>query len=205
MYFWRRVFFFCRRPKCYDCPMSKTGKEIMRRWLPLAFIATIMAGLVYGAVQQSYRQSANDPQIQMAEDAAAAIASGAPAQSVVASTSINIADDLAPYVVVYNSSGAPIAGNGMLNGALPALPQGVFTYVAQEGADRFTWQPEAGVRSAVVVIPVNGGSGFVMAGRSLREVEIRESMLEATVGAAWIVAVIGSLLLEMIFAFWFRW
>ncbi len=42
------------------------------------------------------------------------------------------------------------------------------------GEDRITWQPEPGIRSAVVVVHYTGATpGYVMAGRSLREVEWR--------------------------------
>ena len=47
-------------------------------WLPFAIIIVIFSGLVYAIVQQNYRQSANDPQIQIAEDLATAISQGQP-------------------------------------------------------------------------------------------------------------------------------
>ena len=45
-------------------------------WLPLGLVTLILCGLVNLAVQQNYRMSANDPQIQAAEDVAAAISQG---------------------------------------------------------------------------------------------------------------------------------
>ena len=44
--------------------------RVLVSWLPLAVASTGMCLLVYATVQQNYRQSLNDPQIQMAEDAA---------------------------------------------------------------------------------------------------------------------------------------
>ena len=35
-------------------------------WIPLALVVTVVVGLVYVTVQQNFRQTANDPQIQMA-------------------------------------------------------------------------------------------------------------------------------------------
>jgi hypothetical protein len=58
------------------------AKNILRHWLPLAAVTTLLCGLVYLAVQQSLRQGANDPQIQMAEDAAAALVAGSTPESV---------------------------------------------------------------------------------------------------------------------------
>jgi len=51
--------------------------RIARTWIPLAFVATVLCGFVYGGIQQVYRNAADDPQIQMAEVAAAALAAGA--------------------------------------------------------------------------------------------------------------------------------
>jgi hypothetical protein len=50
--------------------------DILRHWLPLAALTTALCGLVYLAVQQALRQAANDPQIQMAEDAAYILSQG---------------------------------------------------------------------------------------------------------------------------------
>ena len=170
--------------------------SILKRFLPLAFLTTALCGLVYIAVQQDIRQSANDPQIQMAEDAAAQLSVGATGTS-----TVDIANSLAPYMVVFDDSGAPIAGNGNLNGSLPHLPLGVFAYTATAGEDRFTWQPTPGVRQAVVLVRVDNPSGtasFIMAGRSLREVEIRENKLETEVGGVWFFAIGGLLILEIL-------
>lgn len=163
-----------------------------KRWLPLAFLATALCGLVYGTVQQSHRQSANDPQIQMAEDAAAAISGGATSQSLVPSGNVDIGTSLSPYLVFYNDAGAPTGGNGLLNSRFPSLPQGLLDYVRAMGETRVTWQPESDVRQAIVVVRIAGVTPrFAMAGRSLREVEWREWQLELIVFAAWVVTLVG--------------
>ena len=54
-------------------------------FLPVAVLATLCCGLVYGAVQQDLRMGANDPQLQLAEDAARALDAGAPAATLVGS------------------------------------------------------------------------------------------------------------------------
>ena len=46
-------------------------------WLPAAAVATLAAGFFYGEVQHELRSGANDPQVQMAEDATARLDSGA--------------------------------------------------------------------------------------------------------------------------------
>src|SRR6185312_10336453 len=118
----------------------------------------------------------------------------------IASGTININQSLAPYMVAYDASGHPIAGNGMLDGSLANLPPGVFAYTAAHGEDRFTWQPRPGLRQAVVLVSSSNG-GFIMAGRSLRDVETREEQASHESGAIWLFTVGGLLILEIIFAF----
>ena len=52
---------------------------------------TVLSGLVYVAVQQSYRQTANDPQIEMAEDAAAQLEEGRQPQAIVGTNKVDMA------------------------------------------------------------------------------------------------------------------
>ena len=170
-------------------------REILRRWLPLATTIAVLCLLIYAAVQQTYRSGADDPQIQLAEDAVRALESGATAASVLPPAKVEIERGLAPFVIVYDGRGQPVAGSGMLRGQLPAPPQGVFEIVRTNGEDRVTWQPERGVRIASVVRRLTARSaGFVLAGRSLREIEAREANLRNMCALALIAALGGSLL-----------
>lgn len=150
--------------------------RIFKKWLPLAIATAGLCGLVYLAVQQSLRQGANDPQIQMAEDAAVNLKAGASVESVVPSVKVEITSSLAPFIMVFDNAGNVVDSSATLHGAVPSFPNGVLEYTRQNGEDRVTWQPEAGVRMATV--SVETGNGFVLAGRSLREVEVRESNVE---------------------------
>ncbi len=163
-------------------------KNIFRFWLPLAAVTTLLSGLIYLAVQQSLRWGANDPQIQMAEDTAAALAAGGSPEMMLPAVQVEMSTSLAPFMVIYNAAGEPQASSASLHGAAPALPSGIFDYTRQKGEDRVTWQPEAGVRIAAVVVAYGGAQpGFVLAGRSMREVEIRENQVEEITGIAWLV------------------
>jgi hypothetical protein len=163
-------------------------KAILQHWLWMVMVVTGLVGLLYAAVQQDIRQSANDPQIQMAEDAAAKLAGGQPVQSVVPSEKVDIATSLAPYLIIFDVNGNTIASSAQLNGQTPTIPAGVFDSVRQDGEDRITWQPQSGVRSAIVVNQFRGStSGFVVAGRSLREVEKREDALLQILEVGWVV------------------
>ncbi len=178
----------------------KTILHTLKFWLPLAAVVTILSALVYLTAQQSLRMNANDPQIQMAEDTARALASGQPAASLVPPTRVDIAQSLAPYLMVFDANGNLQASNAVLHGQTPSLPAGVFQNVRQHGEDRITWQPEPGVRSATVIAPIGDGSaGFVLAGRSLREVEKRIDQFTGLVAAAWLAALGVSLTLALLF------
>jgi len=53
----------------------------LKYWLPLAAALTGVFAFIYLTVQQDMRMGLNDPQIQMAEDAAGALASNQPVDS----------------------------------------------------------------------------------------------------------------------------
>jgi hypothetical protein len=157
--------------------------------LPLAMLATCLAGLIYIVVQQDLRTGANDPQQQLAEDAAAELNGGAAPASLVTGAKVDLATSLAPFLVIYNTTGAVLATDGQLDGAPPLIPKGVLDAAGANGLDAVTWQPRAGLRFATVTVPWAGGS--VMAGRSLRLVEQRESQLELLVAAGWVATLIA--------------
>ena len=166
-------------------------KAILRHWLLVAIVVTGLIGILYTIFQQSLRQGANDPQIQMAEDVAAKLADGQPVQNVVPSEKVDIAKSLAPYLIIFDANGNPLASTAQLDGQTPTIPAGVFDSVREKGEDRITWQPQTGVRSAIVVMQFKGStSGFVLAGRSLREVEKREDGLLQILVAGWVVMMV---------------
>lgn len=168
--------------------------NILRQWLPLAAAGVLVCGVIYVVAQQGLRIGANDPQIQMAQDGAAALAAGATPASLMGQGPVEMSQSLAPFVIVFDDSGMPLASSARLHGRMAALPGGLLDYVRQHGEDRVTWQPESGVRLATVIVPVPGGpGGFVLAGRSLLEVEKRidQAQLLSSLGALAVAA--GSL------------
>lgn len=174
-------------------------RSILRYWLPLAAIAVVLGGLVYLAVQQDLRLGANDPQIQMAEDAASALAGGEAVQTVVPAGKVDLASSLAPFMLIFDDRGSVLASSGVLRNQIPVLPSGVLDYVRTHGEDRLSWAPEPGVRIAAVVTRYTGvQSGFVLAGRSLREVEKRVDLLSLQVLAAMLAALAGSLIVVIL-------
>jgi hypothetical protein len=158
-------------------------------FLPLAVLATLTCGLVYTAVQQDLRLGANDPQVRLAEDAARALDAGARPASLVGSAKVDVATSLAPFVVIYDTSGEVLATDGRLDGHDPVPPPGVLDAARADPPNKVTWQPRAGVRIASVTVPWNGGT--VLAGRSLREVERHEDSILLIATAAWAVMMVA--------------
>jgi energy-converting hydrogenase Eha subunit F len=168
-------------------------KNIFRVWVAFAAVIAAFSGLAYITVQQSERQAANDPQIQMAEDTAAALDGGATVDSVIPKAQVEMSTSLAPFVVVYDTNGNPTASSGLLNGQMPDYPKGALDSAKGSRENRVTWQPNATVRIASVVVPFKGGS--VMAGRNMREVEKRESLTEMYAGLTGLLALIATFVL----------
>src|SRR3954470_16327598 len=95
-------------------PRSVILKSVLF-WLPLAAVCTVLAGLVYVAVQQDLRGTANDPQIQMAQDAATGLQAGASPASLTGSGKVDIAHSLAPYLIIYDDAGNVLSSCAELN------------------------------------------------------------------------------------------
>jgi hypothetical protein len=150
-------------------------------YLPLAVLAAGMAGTVYLVAQQGLRSAADSPQLQLAEDAARALETGTPPSVVTGPATVDARVSLAPFVVVFDGDGKPLASSGLLDGAPPAPPKGVLDHATMGQPNRVTWQPADGVRIATVTVRWSGGT--VMAGRSLREVERQEDQALLLAGA----------------------
>ena len=168
---------------------SNLVRRVLAFFLPLSVLATLSCGLVYVADQQNLRTGANDPQIQMARDAATALDAGAQPTSLVSAGQVDVARSLAPFLVIFDSSGKVLATDGRLDGHDPIPPSGVLTSAANNPPNMVTWQPRGGVRIAAVVTPWHGGT--VLAGRSLAQVEIRENNARIIALAAWLAMLVA--------------
>jgi sensor histidine kinase regulating citrate/malate metabolism len=163
-------------------------------------IITVIFGAIYATVQQSYRAAANDPQIQIARDINARIHQGKPVESFLTDT-IDIAHSLSTFAALYEANGKPIRSSGYLDRKMPELPAGVFDFAKTQGEHEITWQPRSGVRMAMVIISSNFSPvGFVAAGRSLQEVEVREHNFITMVFLGWLVC-FGLTLLHAVLQF----
>ena len=183
----------------------------IRLWIPFAVTITLICGLMYGVVQQNYRQTANDPQIQISEDSARALSEGVvPSWKFIDDMTVNgnqgvdMEESLATFMVLYDKDRKVTFANGGVNGGIPLTPpNGVFDYVDEHGSERLTWEPREGVRIATVITKYsqknNGPSGYVLTGRSLREVEKRVQKLTTDIVIGWFVAMALSFVSVLLF------
>lgn len=159
-------------------------------------IITVIFGTIFTVAYQSMRMSADDPQVQLAEDVARGLNRGKTPGDLV-DGHVDMAASLAPFIIVYDQNGNVVIGSGYLNGAVPKVPFGVLAN-AKPGIDnRVTWQPKSGVRLASVTTAAN--NYYVLSARSLREVENRTATLFQLSAFGWLVSMAGISLV-----FWFK-
>ena len=170
-------------------------RRVIGYWLPLAVVASGLCFFTYVAVQQSYRMNANDPQIELAQNDAASLKSGAAPTDVVPAKTLDLATSLSTFTIVFDAQGNILASSALLDGKTPAVPVGILTSALKTGENRVTWQPRTGVRLATVVDAYQSASssGFVLVGRSLREAEARIDNLTLMLTLTWICALLASL------------
>ncbi len=164
--------------------------EILKRFLPLGITITLLCGLVYVLLQQNYRIAANDPQLQFSTDIAESLNQGNPPEVVIPATNVDMQKSLAVFIMVFNKEGKVVLSTGQLAGKIPEIPKGVFDFTAKNGQDKITWQPQKGVRAAIVVVPYK--EGYVLVGRSLREIEKRINMLGFEVFLGWVITILAA-------------
>ncbi|MDQ6885470.1 MAG: hypothetical protein M3077_14735 [Candidatus Dormibacteraeota bacterium] len=157
-------------------------------FIPVMIAASIVMALVLAAVQQDLRMGANDPQIQMAEDFAARLDSGASPASVAPASPVDLARSLAPFVIIFGRDRRPLASSASLDGQTPRPPAGVFDAVTKSRRSEITWAPRPEVREAAVIVAY--GDGYVLVGRSLRLVEQRADALAQVVILLFLVMLI---------------
>ena len=68
-------------------------------------LATGLCGLVYAVGQQDLRSAVNDHQEQLGREVAIRLDRGAAPATVIGPTTVDVAGSLAPFIVVYGSTG----------------------------------------------------------------------------------------------------
>lgn len=150
-------------------------------------IITIIIGLIYTSVQQTYRTNANDPQMQIANDLKGQLQKG---KAIAFDDTVDLERSLAVFKEVCDDNGNPLQSTGFLNGKMPQLPKGVFENAKANGENWVTWQPERNVRMAMGIVHVNAAPiAYLAVGRSLWKVEERVSKLTSMVVIAWVLCI----------------
>lgn len=165
--------------------------KILKKWVLYVLCLTMSAGTIYVVAQQMLRLGGNSPQIQISEDVANNLNAGINIDSYIAHGIVDISRSLDTFLVVYNNDNTNTYSSGNLNGQPIVVPEGVLNYAKENGQNRVTWQPEKGVRIAIVVTKYNNGT--VLVGRSLREVEKNIDMVGKLVGLSYILGLATTL------------
>lgn len=183
---------------------ESTTRTRLKTWFTLGLLLTVTLGTTFGVAQQVVRQSANDPQIQLAEDWADQLTSDNDATHLSMGNFIDPNRSLATFGIVYDQAGN-IASSSVTAPTNFLQPDGVFGSVDQAPNKEvhFTWQPATGTRFAAVIKRVDAGGKtfYVLAARNLREVENRiDKIMWLTVGAwfAGLVLILLSLHLHLL-------
>lgn len=172
--------------------------RFIKSWLPWAIMLTLVSATIYMAAQQTLRLSANDPQVEYAEDFAQRLVNGEVPDASLAEPKIDIAKSLSTYIIILDKDNKILFTTGVLDGKEVTPPDGVFTAAKERGQNQVTWQPAAGVRTAIVVNYYNGkNTGYVVVGKSLREVESRTNLVMWQVTAAWALMMFVSLVIAL--------
>jgi len=173
---------------------------MVRLWIFVVGLLTMITLLIFGSVQYVLRMNANDPQIELAENTAQDMAAITREAWVDQShhmmgPDIDYRTSLSAFTMLFDEKENFMVTNAIFVDSVPTIkpPPGVFAFAKEHKEHRFTWEPIPGVRIASVMIyyrnRLDQSSGYVLVGRNLREVEKRVRDLEWKVGLFWIVAI----------------
>jgi hypothetical protein len=172
---------------------------------PLLFVGTFVLLIVYVNDQQNIRLGANEPQEWMAHDTAEKIASGVSPTRAVIGAPVVVMSEHAPYLIAYDKAGSTTAATGIFEGKVSTLPIGVLQHTRDHGTHRLTWEPEPGIRHAIVIVPIQGGDlGYVLSGRSLSYAEQQEELLRERTIYGWLLTLVVSVLVSLVGALLLR-
>ncbi|HEV7166764.1 MAG TPA: hypothetical protein VGN49_02230 [Micrococcaceae bacterium] len=163
-------------------------------WMVGLVVVTLLFGSVYASLQQLGRQADDDVPAALA---LSRLNSPDP-QVLAGAIPVDLAQGPGTFVNVYHGDGTPIVGTGTLAGSVPRLPDGVIDSALRTGQDRATWQPQPGVRYAVVARAARAagdtgdtGDTVVVAGQNLQPSESRDRLVQLFLGLGWLGSVLA--------------
>jgi len=174
--------------------------KAVRSWLAVAGVTTLIIGGAYAMTQQATRLSADDLPLMTASAARQELQANSNAKDVVPALKTNLRDDVSTFTIITDDTQHVLASSATLDGQTPLPPKGVFSFTKQHGTDHFTWEPSPGVRLATRVLTYesSSGSGFIIAGQSLKPYEERISVYTWIALAAWLASLAWSYLLLLL-------
>lgn len=175
-------------------------KPIIQRWLPLAFIISVVFAGIYITIQQIIRQSYNWPQISAVNELSYTLAHNQSIDQLMnrytAPAPIDRSDSV--FAIVYDVSGKVVKSGAKLDDKTPDIVKDVlFNSDEAPSYHMVTWAPKPEVRIAAVVQKVNVGDTvrYVLAGRNLNQPEQMTEYLLLLCVFGWAVGIFGSLVL----------
>jgi len=164
------------------------ARPILIHTLALALILTVGGLFAALTIQAALRRSADQPQMQMADKYASALASGSRIQNTLPPLQVDIQHSLEPFAIFYDATGHAVEATGHLADSIPTPPLGVFVHMRTHAISKFTWQPRSGLRIAAVMRRVEGPQpGFILVGRSLQFTEVDEALLRRGTFVTWLL------------------
>lgn len=176
------------------------GNPLVRAWLAMAGVATLVLGAAYAMAQQSTRLSADDLPLTTSQVAKQELQGSSAAKDVVPTLKTDLRSDTSVFMIITDSTQHVLASSAVLDGQTPLPPRGVFDFTAAHGSDHFTWQPASGVRIATRVVGYGRGdnSGYIITGQSLKPFEDRINTYTWLALAAWLASLAWSYLLILL-------
>ncbi|HSW78900.1 MAG TPA: hypothetical protein VLF88_02710 [Candidatus Babeliales bacterium] len=176
------------------------SSSLIRSWIMVVGVATLVLGAAYAMVQQSTRLSADDLPLTTAQVAKQELQNGSDPKDVVPTLKTNLRYDASVFMVITDSSQHVLASSATLDGQTPLPPQGVFNFTNVHGTDHFTWAPSKGVRAATRVTKYTNGTdeGYIVTGQSLKPYEDRISTYTWITLAAWLAVLAWTYLLILL-------
>lgn len=168
---------------CYNKNLMKNRKIY---FLLTCFLITLFCGLSYGSVQQSLRLSADDSQVQITGDILNSLSQGADPKQLSA-TAADMSTTLTPFVIIYDNNEKAVGSTVELDKKIPVPPSGAFKKTAKLNEARFTWEPKKGVREASIMVKYK--NGYVLVGKSLKEVEYKIDKIFMLTIVAWVMGI----------------
>ena len=161
----------------------------VRTWLAIMGAASILLLAAYVMAQQSTRHAANDQPLALAQTIKHQLANGAGPTDVIPAVTVDLRDDISPFVTITDSLRNILGSSAKLDGKTPLPPAGVFSYTKAHGEDTISWQPKSAVRLATYITTGKAGNEyvFIITGQSLKPAEDRIGIYNVALIFGWLL------------------